>query len=120
MSTQFSLRRLSKIVKALDALSGRCQASFFIHSRIRSRISRRLDSVTMTFTAPFKCPSCNKTDRCEKVKVDRPARRRFLNWFKTEILNDPVTRYMEGPYEVQCVKCGTRRPELEKRDYVTR
>jgi len=74
----------------------------------------------MTITAPFKCPSCNKTDRCEKVKVDKSKKERFLRWFKVEVLNDPVARFMDGQYQVQCVKCGARRAEMEKRDYVTR
>lgn len=73
----------------------------------------------MTITAPFKCPSCNKTDRCKKVVVDRTRIQRFKRWFKVEVLNDPITRYMEGQYQIQCVKCGVRRAEMEKRDYVT-
>lgn len=50
----------------------------------------------MAFTAPFKCPSCNKTDRCEKVKVDKSRKERFFRWFKVEVLPITSHRQVEG------------------------
>ncbi len=71
-----------------------------------------------TFTAPFKCSNCKKTDRCEKIESTKGER--FLGWFNRTVKRDSVAKYMEGSYKVYCVKCEARRPELEKRDYVTK
>lgn len=72
----------------------------------------------MSFHTELKCPTCGKGSWCRREDIARVGK--FVSWFNRKIRRDSTAKYTQGPYKVFCDKCDTRRPELEKRDYVSK